>query len=99
MLLVNRVIKGQFQFYKGIKGNDHLWSFSFNSFVKFHGKKIASHNCKICVIMRCVIKGLQSDYFKLTAQCYLLVCIMVNLFFQSIVYCLLGDDAGHMGLA
>ena len=40
-----------------------LWSFSCNSFVKFHGlKKLWSHNMAmlytICVIMRCDINGL-----------------------------------------
>ena len=37
------------------------WPFSYNSFVKFHGKEIwePQHDCfiTICVIIRCVIKG------------------------------------------
>ena len=35
---MNCVIKGQF--YK----RDITWSFSYDSFVKFHGRKIGSHN-------------------------------------------------------
>ena len=38
MLKVNRVIEGQL--YKGIIEKDHVWSFSYNYFVKFHGKNI-----------------------------------------------------------
>ena len=65
---MNHIIKGQF--YKLLE-NDYLldnftkelqkkWSFSFNFFVKSHGKKIGSQMyIQIHVIMRCVIKGLQ----------------------------------------
>ena len=38
-----------------------LWSFSYNSCVKFHGKKLweAQHDyIQISVIMRCVIQGM-----------------------------------------
>ena len=39
------------------------WSVSYNSFVKFHGKKILGATkwlcyIQVCVIIRCVIKGL-----------------------------------------
>ena len=55
---VNFVIKEQF--YKGI-----LWSFSYNSFVKIHGKKFGSHITQHHgVISRCVIKGLHSTLFN-----------------------------------
>ena len=50
-----------------------LWSFSYNSFVKFHGTKLGSHSMtvlyQICVIMRCVIKGF---------HCNWLICIKMN---------------------
>ena len=40
----------------------NIWSFSYNSFVKFHGKTILTqqHDCYIQfrVITRCVIKGM-----------------------------------------
>ena len=35
-----------------------LWSFSYNYFVKFHGKRFGSHNFQICVKVRCIIMGL-----------------------------------------
>ena len=41
MLERDNVIKRQF--YKGIIGKC-AWSFSYNSFVKFRGKKLGSHN-------------------------------------------------------
>ena len=57
-------IKGQF--YKGIiEKRPFLWSFSYNSFVKFHGKIFGSHNMtlldlnvQVHVIMQCHRKGL-----------------------------------------
>ena len=49
-----------------------LWSFSYNSCVKFHGKKILEpqHECymQICVITRCVIKGLYCTTPKLATS-------------------------------
>ena len=44
-----------------------LWSFSYNSFVKIHGKKNWDHNItalypKWCYIKRYVIKGLHCIY-------------------------------------
>ena len=43
ILKVNDVIKGQF--YKLIIGKWTIsWSFSYYSFVEFHGKRIGSHN-------------------------------------------------------
>ena len=49
-----------------------LWSFSNNSFVKFHGTKFREPQYDpcytiICVIMRCVIKGLHCTHFDLLA--------------------------------
>ena len=42
-----------------------LWSFSYNSSVKFHGKKYLGATCYIQfhVIVRFVIKGLQNTGF------------------------------------
>ena len=45
-----------------------LWSFSYNSFVKFCGKKIGATTCpyyiRIHVIMRCIIKGLRCIHIR-----------------------------------
>ena len=43
MLLVNCVIKGQFD-KRNYRKMTISWSFSNNSFVKFHGQKLESHN-------------------------------------------------------
>ena len=43
-----------------------LWSFSYNSFVKFHGKILKNfvrHNMTIYVVIRCVIRGLNYKHF------------------------------------
>ena len=68
---MNPEIKGPF--YKGIirkravlwnyRKMTILWSFSYNSFVKFHGKNISEpkHDhviSKNCVIIGCFVKGL-----------------------------------------
>ena len=61
--ILNCVVKGQF--YKGIIQRNYKkmttsWSFSYDPFVKFHGKHLwrAQHDCydSIHVIMRCDIK-------------------------------------------
>ena len=49
---MNCVIKGQF--YKGLIN----WSFSYNSFVKFHGIKHLGECCIQIHVIRSVIKGL-----------------------------------------
>ena len=56
------ILSGSFSqvlLYTGIIGNGHSWSFSYNSFVQFQGKKNvgAARLCfiKIHVIPRCVI--------------------------------------------
>ena len=51
------------------------WSFSYNSFVKFHGKKIwePHHDLvifKICVIMSCAIKGLHFIILRLNSKLF-----------------------------
>ena len=39
-----------------------IWSFSYNFFAKFHGKNLEATTwlcyIRLCVIMRCLIKGL-----------------------------------------
>ena len=35
-----------------------LWSFSYNSFVKFHGKTFGSHNMTVSYTNLCYNKGL-----------------------------------------
>ena len=54
MLYVNRVIKGRFQ--KGIIENDHFLIIFLYSFVKFHGKKIGSHNMTVLCPYQCYDK-------------------------------------------
>ena len=47
------------------KGNigKRSWSFSYNSFVKFHGKKNESQYIQMCGILRCIIKQLHCTCF------------------------------------
>ena len=60
------------------------WSFSYNSFVKFHGKKInleATTCCcdikiHVCVIMRCVINVLHFKCFLSIIQIALLKILL-----------------------
>ena len=42
-----------------------LWSFSYNFFVKFHGKNIWACYIQIHVITRLVIKGVHSTMFQM----------------------------------
>ena len=55
--------------YKGtILQRNIKWSFSYNSFVKFHGKKVWApqpvYYIQICVVTRCVKTGLHSIWLK-----------------------------------
>ena len=68
----------------------YSWSFSYNSFVKFHDKTVWSHNMtvlwyiQICAIMRCVIKRLQCILFFFNRDLMQLEsCIFTNL---SVIY-------------
>ena len=61
MLQVNHVYKGEI-LQRNYMKMTMLWSFSYNSFVIFHGKKYGRHNMTMLysnpLITRCVINGL-----------------------------------------
>ena len=63
-----------------------IWSFSYNSFVKLHGKKYGSYNMTVLylnrVLTKCVIKGLHCTlHFVCRAQIHSSTCKYRNIVF------------------